>query len=63
MKDDGTAASKLKPGDVIVAVNHNSVKTLPEFEKAVQRADFAKGIVLDVMNKGKKRFVVLREGE
>ncbi len=56
----GLGARKLRAGDLILNVNHKPVKNLEEFNDAIQKADFDKGVIVDVINRGVKRFEILR---
>lgn len=60
VQSDTPASTKLKTGDVILAVNHQEVSSVAEFSAALAKANLDKGVIFDVLTSGNKHFVVLR---
>jgi serine protease Do len=54
------AESRIRPGDLVSAVNHKPVKNLEEFRSAVKAADLKKGVLIDLTSGGTKRFEFLK---
>ena len=49
-------------GDIITAVNHKNVTTPKQFNDALKSAESKKGVILDFISKGVKKFEVLKDG-
>ena len=54
-------AGQIKPGDVITKVNRKSVTTPKEFREALEGVDLKKGVSLQLVGDGGKRFEFLKE--
>ena len=52
----------IQPGDLIVNVDHKPVKSVSEFEKAVQAASTTKRALLLVKHGAYTRYVVIQMG-
>jgi serine protease Do len=63
--DRGTPASRLgiRPGDIITAVNHQSVANPKQFKDALKTGSLKKGIVLNIVTGKTARFEVLKQGD
>jgi S1-C subfamily serine protease len=53
----------LRPGDVIVAIGTTSIKDVSEYRDAIKDFNADKGIRLQVVRQGIRRFVFLRSAE
>ena len=53
----------LKPGTVITEINGKSVADLRDFAAGLKESDFKKGVRLEILTDGSKKFEVLRTGE
>jgi serine protease Do len=54
-------ARQIRPGDIITKVNRKSVTTPKEFREALEGADLKKGISIQLVGEGGKRFEFLKE--
>jgi serine protease Do len=54
-------ARQIKPGDIITKVNRKSVTTPKEFREALEGVDLKKGISIQLIGEGGKRFEFLKE--
>ena len=63
--EKGTPAANqdIKPGDIITAVNHQSVTNPKQFREAVKKADLKKGVLVNLLSGNTARFEILKEGE
>lgn len=63
--DRGTQASRLgiRPGDIITAVNQQTVANAKQFKDALKAGSLKKGIVLNIVSGKAARFEVLKQGE
>lgn len=63
--DKGTLASRLgiRPGDIITAVNQQSVTSPKQFREALKAGNLKKGIVLNIVTGKTARFEVLKQGD
>jgi serine protease Do len=63
--DRGTPASRLgiRPGDIITAVNQQSVTSPKQFREASKAGSLKKGIVLNLVRGKTARFEVLKQGD
>lgn len=61
--ESGSVADEkgMKPGDIITEVNRQPVTNLRQFREVMKTADKKKGVVINFISKGTKRFTVLRE--
>ncbi len=53
----------LRPSDVIVKVGDREVKNADDFRSAIKEADLKRGILLQVVSEGARRFVMLKDRE
>lgn len=61
---DGPAARRgLKPGVVITEINGKAVADLRDFAAGLNESDFKKGVRLEILADGSKKFEVLRTGD
>jgi len=61
VEQNGPAARQgIKPGDVITAVNHQTVGTPREFREALRGADLKKGVLLNLVSGETARFEILK---
>ncbi len=63
--DRGTPASRLgiRPGDIITAVNQQTVTNVKQFKDALKAGSLKKGIVLNIVSGKTARFEVLKQGD
>jgi S1-C subfamily serine protease len=54
-------ARQIKPGDIITKVNRKSVTTPKEFREALEGVDLKKGVSIQLVGDGGKRFEFLKE--
>jgi len=54
-------ARQIKPGDIITKVNRKSVTTPKEFREALEAVDLKKGVSIQLVGDGGKRFEFLKE--
>ncbi|MEO8427103.1 MAG: trypsin-like peptidase domain-containing protein [Verrucomicrobiota bacterium] len=54
-------ARQIKPGDIITKVNRKSITTPKEFREALEGIDLKKGISIQLVGEGGKRFEFLKE--
>ena len=61
--EKGSAASlkELRPGDIITDVNHKPVRNPKEFREALAAADLKKGVFLNYVTRGTRRFEVIKD--
>ncbi|MCX7887013.1 MAG: trypsin-like peptidase domain-containing protein [Verrucomicrobiae bacterium] len=60
--ENSVAAERgLRPGDVILQVNHQPIKNADEFRAAISRADTKKGVLLYLKREDSATFLVLKE--
>ena len=53
----------LLPGDVITEIGQQPISSLDEFKSALKRANFTKGVLVNVTSPDGRRFVVLRDND
>ncbi|MBP9698840.1 MAG: PDZ domain-containing protein, partial [Elusimicrobia bacterium] len=53
----------LETGDVIVSVNRQKTPTVEAFQKASQKVSASKGILLDIVRRGRSMYLSYRDGE
>ena len=58
--DSPADAAGLRPNDLIVAIQHRSVRNVAEFRQALQAADPSRGLLLLVRNQFGTRYLVLK---
>jgi len=56
------ARTGLRQRDLIVDVDNNPVRNIRDFREAMSKADTAKGVRLEVIRDGSRRFVFLKGG-
>jgi serine protease Do len=56
------ARAGLRPRDLIVDVDDKPVLNASDFREAIAQADIAKGVRLEVIRDGSRRFVFLKGG-
>jgi len=54
------ARAGLRPRDLVVAVDGNTIRNIRDFREAMSKADTAKGVRMQVMRDGSRRFVFLK---
>jgi len=59
--DSPAARSEIKSGDVITEVNHQRVTSPKQFRDAIRNADARKGVTLNLISDGTRRFEVLKD--
>jgi serine protease Do len=60
-QDSPAAAQGIKPGDVITAINRQRVSTPRQFRDFVKSADPKRGLMVNLVSEGERRFVVLKD--
>lgn len=58
--DSLAARVGIRPGDVIIAVDNNEIRSVADYRQATANADLRRGVRLQVMREGTRRFVFLR---
>lgn len=63
--DPSSAAASVgvRPGDVITSVNGDSIERAKDFRKAVEQADLQRGIRLQLLKQGYRRYVFLQSNK
>lgn len=54
------ARAGLRPRDLVVDVDGNTIRNIRDFREAMSKADTAKGVRMQVMRDGSRRFVFLK---
>ncbi|MHB8523259.1 MAG: trypsin-like peptidase domain-containing protein [Limisphaerales bacterium] len=54
--------SGIKPGDIITRINRKSVASPREFNEALKGTDLKKGVVVNLIGEGGRRFEILKDG-
>jgi serine protease Do len=59
----GSAADRggIRPGDIIVAIGNVAIRGLSDYRGKMREADLSRGVLLQVVRDGGKRFVALRD--
>ena len=57
---ESSARAGLRPRDLVVDVDGKAVRISRDFREAMSKADTAKGVRLQVMREGSRRFVFLK---
>jgi serine protease Do len=60
-KDSPAARRNIMPGDIITAINHQSVANVREFRSVSRQADLKKGVLVNLISSNKTRFEILKE--
>jgi serine protease Do len=61
--ENGLAArTGIKPGDVITEINRKSIKNLRQYREAVKNLDTKKGVIINLVSDGAKKFEILKDG-
>ncbi len=61
--ENGLAARNgIKPGDVITEINRKSIKNLRQYREAVKNLDTKKGVIINLVSDGAKKFEILKDG-
>jgi S1-C subfamily serine protease len=53
----------VRPGDLIVSVGGKAIRNLSDYREAMSQVDLAKGVRLQLMRDGIRRFVFLRASQ
>ncbi len=62
VENEGLAGRQgIKPGDVITAINHQSISSAKQFRQAAKTLDLKKGVLVNLVSGGTARFEILKE--
>ncbi len=59
-KNSPASRSGVKPGDIITAIDQQSITTRKEFQAAVEKADLKKGVLVNLLSANSARFEILK---
>ena len=62
-KNSLAARKQIKPGDIILEINHREVRNPKQFREAIKSADFKKGVILNLINSESSRFEILKDAK
>lgn len=62
-RDSAAEAKEIQPGDVITQVNGKPVNTPQQFRQALKNADSQKSLLLNLINNGSSRLVILQPAD
>jgi serine protease Do len=61
--ENGLAARNgIKPGDVITEINRKPIKNLRQYRESVKNLDTKKGVIINLVSDGAKKFEILKDG-
>jgi serine protease Do len=55
------ARADLQPGDIIVSINGEEIRTVADFKTAMKSSSLSKGIRLVIESQGMQRFALIKE--